>query len=105
MTVISMAKTRFVFISEIFDFTFVHLDVTDRKRRQVSINQCLTSDDCDVGDMCNMDSGEDGGLCETCPGNTENDCYDAGFNQQLGTEECLNVCVGQASEYSSEIYC
>ena len=88
-----------------FDLTFFHLDVTDRKRRLVSVKSCLTSDDCDVGDMCNMDSGEDGGLCETCPGNTENDCYDAGFNQQLGTEECLNVCVGQASEYSSEIYC
>lgn len=77
--------------------------MTDRKRRLVSVNPCLTSDDCDVGDMCNMDWGEDGGLCETCPGNTENDCYDAGFNQQLETDECLNVCVGQASEYSNDI--
>ena len=77
--------------------------MTDRKRRQVAVKTCLTSDDCDAGDMCNMDLGEHGGFYEPCPGNTEIDCHDANFNQQLGTDECLNVCVGQASEYSNEI--
>ena len=66
---------------------------------------CFKSADCDVGEMCNMNWGvDDGGICESCPGNTENDCFNAGFNQQLGTEQCLDVCVGQASEYSNYIF-
>lgn len=69
----------------------------------MAVKTCLTSDDCDAGDMCNMDLGEHGGFYEPCPGNTEIDCHDANFNQQLGTDECLNICVGQASEYSNDI--
>ena len=69
-----------------------------RKRRDIHDGSCVTSDDCDNGGMCNMDLDELGGSCESCPGNTDNDCYGANFLSPLATDECREVCVGQESE-------
>ena len=51
--------------------------------------------------MCNFDYGPDGGFCEKCPGNTDQNCIDSGFITELGTEECKNVCVVDRSELPS----
>ena len=34
------------------------------------------------------------GVCEDCPGTTEQDCYDANFPTEEGTVGCLKTCVG-----------
>ena len=54
--------------------------------------------------MCNMDYGNQGGFCESCPGNTDSACVNAQFNQQLGTDECRNVCIDQEGEYGYNIF-
>jgi len=63
---------------------------------------CTSSADCGDG-ICNMDFAPDGGLCEPCPGNTDQDCYDEGYDNNEGTFECLIFCaVEPTSEPTSE---
>ena len=42
--------------------------------------------------MCNFDN-DYYGFCEPCPGETDQDCFDALFTTNNGTVECQNVCV------------
>ena len=56
-----------------------------------AMSPCITSADCEDGEVCNMDEG--GGYCESCPGDTDEDCIDAGYITPLGTAECQSVCV------------
>ena len=58
-----------------------------------AMSPCKTSDDCGDGKVCNMDKGHAGGFCELCPGETTEDCLDAGYITSLGTAECQSVCV------------
>ena len=83
-------ETLLLFMNEVIVY-FLYSDRTNRKRRSTA---CVTSVDCDEGDMCNMDWGEDGAFCEYCP----DDCIAAGFNNPLGTFECQTVCFSQESE-------
>ena len=55
---------------------------------------CVTTIDCDDGELCNMDDGESGGLCQPCPGETDQACINSKFIHDLGTAECQSVCVG-----------
>ena len=64
-----------------------------------AMSPCITSADCEDGEVCNMDEG--GGYCESCPGDTNEDCIDAGYNMPLGTAECQSVCVDDAASASS----
>ena len=63
---------------------------------------CATSDACDDGKFCNMDHGKKGGYCEPCPGDTDQDCVDLGFNDDFGTAECQSVCVGKGTSDDSD---
>ena len=56
-----------------------------------AMSPCIISTDCEDGEVCNMDLA--GGYCELCPGETNEDCIDAGYNTELGTAECQSVCV------------
>ena len=60
---------------------------------------CGTTADCNDGDLCNFDYGADGGFCEPCPGETDQDCVDSGYDNDLGTDECKSVCVVEQSEF------
>ena len=66
-----------------------------------SESTCMTSADCENGEVCNMDDGEAGGYCELCPGETVDDCIDATYITPLGTAECQSVCVNDAASASS----
>ena len=58
-----------------------------------AMSPCMTSADCEDGELCNMDGGIAGGNCELCPGETVDDCIDATYITPLGTAECQSVCV------------
>ena len=64
-------------------------------------SSCITSADCEDGEVCNMDEGEAGGFCELCPGETYDECAFAGFISPLGTAECQSVCVDYAASAST----
>ena len=42
-----------------------------------------------------MQDGEYGGLCEPCPGDTNQDCINEEFVTELGTAECQKMCAGE----------
>ena len=58
---------------------------------------CESSDECLDGGICNFDF-DYGGFCETCPGNTEQSCYDTGFHNDKGTDECKSICIPQGEQ-------
>ena len=65
---------------------------------------CGTTADCDDGELCNFEYGESGGFCESCPGETDQDCVAAGYITDLGTAECKSVCVVEQSEFFNDIF-
>ena len=73
------------------------VDPTELENLKVHVDEpiipCETSYDCGEGELCNMDYGKSGGFCEPCPGETEQDCIDSNFVDDLGTTECESVCV------------
>jgi len=64
-----------------------------------AMSPCIISTDCEDGEVCNMDQA--GGFCELCPGETNEDCIDAGYNTELGTAECQSFCVDDAASEST----
>ena len=56
---------------------------------------CESSDECLDGDICTFDF-DYGGWCQTCPGDTEQACYDTSFNNGKGIDECRSICVSQS---------
>ena len=65
---------------------------------------CGTTADCDDGELCNFEYGESGGFCESCPGESDQDCVASGYITDLGTAECKSVCGVERSEFFNFVF-
>ena len=59
-----------------------------------AMSPCSTTADCEDREMCNED--HTGAYCESCPGETVEDCTNVGYSPP-GQAECLSVCVDDAA--------
>ena len=65
---------------------------------------CGTTADCDDGELCNFEYDESGGFCESCPGESDQDCVASGYITDLGTAECKSVCGVERSEFFNFVF-